>query len=171
MMARFLDKTAELTPLGRKMVKVLVVLYAIAICLMCFGPQTAIDGVETPNIIYYGRLRFLLMPFNTFIGFSQLDGFWEIFWVIAQNVMNIFLLFPLMLGVIALCSKLRTWQRAMLLAFVISLGIETTQIVVDLLYNANRVFEIDDLWTNTLGGLLAFWVHQWFVKQYKKFQR
>ena len=168
MLSKFLNKTAELTPLGHKIVKLCVVLYAIAICLLCFSPQTTIDGIETPNIIYYGRLRFLLMPFNTFIGFSQLDGFWEIFWVIAQNVMNVFLLFPLMLGVIALCPKFRTWQRAMLLAFVISLGIETTQIVVDLLYNANRVFEIDDLWTNTLGGLLAFFTYQWFVKQYQK---
>ena len=125
MMSRFLDKTAELTPMGRRIIKVLVVLYAIAICLMCFSPQTTIDGIETPNIIYYGRLRFLLMPFNTVVG----------------------------------------------LAFIISLCIETTQIVVDLLYNANRVFEIDDLWTNTLGGLLAFLAYQWFVKQYQKYQR
>lgn len=171
MMSRFLDKTAELTPLGRRIIKVLVVLYAIAICLRCFSPQTTIDSIETPNIIYYGRLRFLLVPFNTFVGFSQLDGFLEIFWVIAQNVMNIFLLFPLMLGVVALCPKLRTWQRATLLAFIISLCIETTQIVVDLLYNANRVFEIDDLWTNTFGGLLAFLAYQWFVKRYQKYQR
>ena len=83
MMSRFLNKTAELTPLGRRIIKVLVVLYAIAICLMCFSPQTTIDGIETPNIIYYGRLRLLLVPFNTFVGFSQLDGFLEIFWVIA----------------------------------------------------------------------------------------
>lgn len=43
--------------------------------------------------------------------------------------------------------------------------------MVDLLYNANRVFEIDDLWTNTLGGLLAFLAYQWFVKRYQKYQR
>lgn len=48
---KILNKTAELTPLGRRIIKVLVVLYAIAICLMCFSPQTTIDGIETPNII------------------------------------------------------------------------------------------------------------------------
>ena len=73
-----------------------------------------------------------------------------------------------MLVVIALCPKLRTWQRATLLAFIISLCIETTQIVVDLLYNANRVFEIDDLWTNTLGGLLALIYFKWLTKRLKK---
>ena len=168
MMSKFLNKTAELTPLGHKIVKLCVVLYAMAICLMCFSPQITIDGIEIHNVIYYGRLRFLLVPFNTFIIFGQLDGAWEIFWVIAQNVMNVLLLFPLIFGMITLCPKFRTWQRTTLLAFGISLSIETTQLVVDLLYNANRVFEIDDLWTNTLGGLLAFFTYQWFVKQYQK---
>ena len=46
MMSRFLNKTAELTPLGRRIIKVLVVLYAIAICLMCFSPQTTIDALK-----------------------------------------------------------------------------------------------------------------------------
>ena len=82
MMSRFLNKTAELTPLGRRIIKVLVVLYAIAICLMCFSPQTTIDGIETPNIIYYGRLRLFVVPFNTFVGFCQIEGFFEIFLVI-----------------------------------------------------------------------------------------
>ncbi len=46
--------------------------------------------------------------------------------------------------------------RAIKLAFYLSLSIELTQIVLDLLIDANRVFELDDLWTNTLGGLLAY---------------
>ena len=43
-------------------------------------------------------------------------------------------------------------EKAWLAAFGVSLTIETTQLIVDLLYNANRVFEIDDLWTNSLGA-------------------
>jgi glycopeptide antibiotics resistance protein len=42
------------------------------------------------------------------------------------------------------------------MAFLISLGIECTQLLIDLLWDANRVFEIDDLWTNALGGVVAF---------------
>ena len=47
-----------------------------------------------------------------------------------------------------------------------SLSIEVTQILLDLPINANRVFEIDDLWTNTLGlsGLAAFQLGQKICK-------
>ncbi|EQC70248.1 VanZF-related protein [Streptococcus sp. HSISB1] len=79
-----------------------------------------------------------------------------------------FLIFPLMLGVICLYPSLRNWKKAWLAAFGVSLTIETTQLIVDLLYNANRVFEIDDLWTNSLGGLLALWLYSVFRKKYQK---
>ena len=49
-----------------------------------------------------------------------------------------------------------------------SLVIETIQLLVDLLYNANRVFEIDDLWTNSLGGLLALGLYTVIYKKYHK---
>ena len=41
-------------------------------------------------------------------------------------------------------------------SFYLSLFIECTQLLLDLLINAERVFEVDDLWTNTLGGVLAY---------------
>ena len=37
-----------------------------------------------------------------------------------------------------------------------SLWIECSQVLLDLLFDANRVFELDDLWTNTLGAYLAY---------------
>ena len=43
-----------------------------------------------------------------------------------------------------------------LLCLGMSVWIELSQIVLDLLFDFNRVFEIDDLWTNTLGGYLAY---------------
>ena len=45
-----------------------------------------------------------------------------------------------------------------------------TQILLDLLINANRVFEIDDLWTNTLGGYLAWRAFQLGQKIWKNRQ-
>lgn len=157
-MRRYIGNKAELTPLGRQLMGLLTILYALAVAMMCFSPQPIhLDDIETPNLLSYGRLRFLLLPFNSFLAFDQLTGVREIVWVIGQNVLNIFLLFPLLVGLLTLYPPFRTWQRATLLAFVLSLGIETTQLVVDLLYDANRVFEIDDLWTNSLGGWLAFW--------------
>ncbi|MCO4495107.1 Glycopeptide antibiotics resistance protein [Streptococcus infantarius subsp. infantarius] len=110
----------------------------------------------------------MLVPFNSLIGIGQLDSAFELFWVFAQNVTNMFLVFPLMFGLIWLFPKLRHWKRAWLFAFGVSLVIETTQLLVDLLYNANRVFEIDDLWTNSLGGLLALGLYTVIYKKYHK---
>ena len=45
-----------------------------------------------------------------------------------------------------------------------SLTIEVGQVILDLLIDANRVFELDDLWTNTLGGLVALVVYRLLVK-------
>lgn len=168
-MRELFDEELELTSLGRKVALTLVGIYILYLCFLCFSPQPFnIDGVETPNIIYYGRLRLLLVPFNSLVGIGQLDSVFEVFWVFAQNVTNIFLIFPLMLGLIWIFPKLRQWMRAWLLAFGISLTIETTQLLVDLLYNANRVFEIDDLWTNSLGGLLALWLYSAIYQKFHK---
>ncbi len=54
------------------------------------------------------------------------------------------------------------------LTFLMSLSIETIQLIIDLSFDANRVFEIDDLWTNTLGGLLALIYFKWLTKRLKK---
>ncbi|AXJ13629.1 hypothetical protein Sp14A_17220 [Streptococcus pluranimalium] len=39
--------------------------------------------------------------------------------------------------------------------------IEVTQLLLDLLFEFNRVFEIDDLWTNALGVFLSYLTVKW----------
>ncbi|WP_161980276.1 VanZ family protein [Streptococcus sp. S784/96/1] len=157
-MPSFFDKQAELTLKGRQLTWSLVILYSLTLVLLCWTPQYGtIEGVETPNVFSVGRMVFLLVPFNSLIGFGELDTALEIFWVITQNVMNIFLIFPLMLGLLGLFPNLRNLKKILWLSFAISLTIEVGQLILDLLIDANRVFEIDDLWTNTLGGVIAFW--------------
>lgn len=160
MFKTFIDDRIELKPAGRRLVWGLVLIYALMICWMCFGPQHVIDGVETPGIQHYGRLVVLLTPFNSFVHFGQLQSWWQIFWVLGQNAVNILLLFPFILGLLALFPKLRGYRKILLTAFIMSLFIECTQLTLDALIDANRVFEIDDLWTNSLGGPLALWVYQ-----------
>lgn len=46
------------------------------------------------------------------------------------------------------------------MSFLMSLAIETTQAILDLLFDFNRVFEVDDLITNTLGGVLAYLLYK-----------
>ena len=121
-------------------------------------------GVETPGIQHFGRVVVLLTPFNSLTNFYQLDSLKEIVFVLGQNVTNIFLLSPLILGLLALSPRFRSWKKVLLSTFVMSLTIEVGQVILDLLIDANRVFELDDLWTNTLGGLVALGVYRLLVK-------
>ena len=144
-----------------------VIVYSILVGIMCFIPQPQlISGVETPGIQHFGRVVVLLIPFNSLVNLGQVDSLRELVWVFLQNGMNIFLIFPLIFQLLYLVPALRQTKRVILLSFAISLGIESTQVILDLLINANRVFEIDDLWTNTLGGYLAWKLYQ-FLSTFK----
>jgi len=141
----WVEKDGELTPKGRQASQVLVCAYLLCLVLLCWTPQYGlVEGVETP--VY------------------QLDSLKEIVFVLGQNVTNIFLLSPLILGLLALYPRFRSWKKVLLATFVMSLTIEVGQVILDLLIDANRVFELDDLWTNTLGGLAALGVYRFLVK-------
>lgn len=57
-------------------------------------------------------------------------------------------------------SKFAENKKVLLFSFLVSLGIECTQLILDFFFDFNRVFEIDDLWTNTLGGYLAWLLYK-----------
>ncbi|MGT2835960.1 VanZ family protein [Streptococcus macacae] len=166
-----LNEKAQLTSRGKWLVKGLLFIYLCLLVYMCFWPQHHLTTVKTPGIQHFGRIVVLLIPFNSFVNFAELRNGWEVFWVLGQNAVNIFLLFPLMLSLLILFPKIRNWQRVLYLSFGISLAIETTQVFLDLFIDANRVFEIDDLWTNTLGGLLAFFCYFFAERKLKKFAK
>ena len=135
-----------------------VAIYSLCIVCFCFTPQPQLPtGVETPGIQTFGRLVFLLTPFNSFWKLGEVTSFLQLFWIFLQNALNILLLFPLVFQLLYLYPNLRKTKKILFLSFLLSLGIECTQLVLDFFFDFNRVFEIDDLWTNTLGGYLA-WV-------------
>lgn len=136
--------------------------YGLAIVLMCFTPQPNLfEGIQTPHVIAVGRLRFLLVPLNSLWSLPQLSTPLELSWLIGQNVMNVFLLYPLVFMIHCLWENWQSSSKSLWLGFRISLIIELTQLLLDVLIDANRVFELDDLWTNSLGALLAFYSYQW----------
>ena len=139
--------------------------YILLLCLMCFLPQVPEKGMETPGIQQFGRIVVLLIPFNSFVNLGQITSLLQLIKVFVQNGMNVFLLSPLIFQLLWLFPKLRSTKRLLFASFAISLFIECTQILLDILIDANRVFEIDDLWTNTLGGYLAFLFYKFLVKQ------
>ena len=159
MIKAFLQKNGELTPLGQRWAKIMAGAYALAIVCMCFLPQSwypQYKDFETPGIVQIGRLYLLPTPFNSIINGDKVDSLYELWLIILQNLTNIFLLYPLVLAFLFLFEKWRSLRAVMWYSFGLSLFIECTQLLLDLLINAQRVFEVDDLWTNTLGGVLAY---------------
>ena len=145
--------------MNRKKILILgVLLYSLCIVCFCFTPQPQLPtGVETPGIQTIGRLVFLLTPFNSLWNLGEVTSFLQLFCIFLQNALNILLLFPLIFQLLYLIPALRKTKKVILFSFLLSLSIECTQLVLDFFFDFNRVFEIDDLWTNTLGGYLA-WV-------------
>lgn len=161
-----LKTDGELTVKGRTFLTWGSIFYILLLCLMCFLPQVPEKGMETPGIQQFGRIVVLLIPFNSFINLGQITSFFQLIKVFVQNIMNIFLLSPLICQLLWLFPKMRSAKRVLFASFSMSLFIECTQILLDILIDANRVFEIDDLWTNTLGGYLAFLFYKFLVKQF-----
>ena len=142
----------------KKLLSLGIVLYSLCIVCFCFTPQPQLPtGVETPGIQTIGRLVFLLTPFNSLWNLGEVTSLLQLFWIFLQNALNILLLFPLIFQLLYLNPRLRKTKRVILFSFLLSLSIECTQLALDFFFDFNRVFEIDDLWTNTLGGYLA-WV-------------
>ena len=138
-----------------------VLLYSLSIVCFCFTPQPQLPtGVETPGIQHLGRLVFLLTPFNSFWKLGEVTSLLQLFWIFLQNALNILLLFPLIFQLLYLNPRLRKTKKVILLSFLLSLSIECTQLALDFFFDFNRVFEIDDLWTNTLGGYLAWLLYK-----------
>ncbi|HFI0327331.1 TPA: VanZ family protein [Streptococcus suis] len=158
-MKKIFQADGNLTKLGRQICKTLAGAYALAIVLLCFLPQTwypQYKDFSTPGIIQIGRLYLLPTPFNSIVNGDKVDSLADLGWIFLQNLTNIFLLFPLVFLLLFLFEKWRSLRAVIRYSFCMSLFIESTQLLLDLLIDAGRVFEVDDLWTNTLGGVLAY---------------
>ena len=138
-----------------------VAVYSLCIICFCFTPQPQLPtGVETPGIQTFGRLVFLLTPFNSFWKLGEVSDIGQLCWLFIQNFLNVFLLFPLIFQLLYLLPNLRKTRKVLFFSFLMSLGIECTQLVLDFFFDFNRVFEIDDLWTNTFGGYIAWLLYK-----------
>ncbi len=109
-----------------------VILYSICIVYFCFTPQEHSPvGVETPGIQHLGRLVFLLTPFNSFWKLGEVSDMGQLCWIFLQNILNVFLLSPLIFQLLYLFPNLRKTKRVLLFSFLVSLGIECTQLILD----------------------------------------
>ncbi|HFU3844267.1 TPA: VanZ family protein [Streptococcus suis] len=166
-MRTFFQADGNLTKLGRQICVSLAGAYALAIVLLCFLPQSwypQYKTFSTPGIIQIGRLYVLPTPFNSIVNGDKVDSLADLGWIFLQNITNIFLLFPLVFLLLFLLEEWRSLRAVIRYSFCMSLFIESTQLLLDLLIDAGRVFEVDDLWTNTLGGVLAYLLFTYLQK-------
>ncbi|HEL1557430.1 TPA: VanZ family protein [Streptococcus suis] len=166
-MRKLFQANGNLTKLGRRICTTLARVYALAIVLLCFLPQTwypKYKDFTTPGIVQIGRLYLLPTPFNSIVNGDKVDSLGDFGWIILQNATNIFLLFPLVFLLLFLREEWRSLKAVIVYTFCMSLFIECTQLLLDLLIDAQRVFEVDDLWTNTLGGVLAYGLYRLSVR-------
>ncbi|MTV94537.1 VanZ family protein, partial [Streptococcus pneumoniae] len=73
----------------------------------------------------------LLTPLNSLWKLGEVTSLGQVIWIFLQNILNIFLLFPLIFQLLYLLPSLRKTKRVLLLSFILSLGIECTQLVLD----------------------------------------
>ena len=149
----------------KKLLSLGIVLYSLCIVCFCFTPQPQLPtGVETPGIQTFGRLVFLLTPLNSLWNLGEVTSLGQVIWIFLQNILNVFLLFPLVFQLIYLFPSLRQTKKVIVFSFLLSIGIECMQLVLDFFFDFNRVFEVDDLWTNTLGGYIAWLLYKQLYK-------
>ncbi|HHH4802446.1 TPA: VanZ family protein [Streptococcus pneumoniae] len=98
--------------------------------------------------------------FHSLWKLGEVSDIGQLCWIFLQNILNVFLFFPLIFQLLYLFPNLRKTKKVLLFSFLVSLGIECTQLILDFFFDFNRVFEIDDLWTNTLGGYLAWLLYK-----------
>ena len=73
----------------------------------------------------------------------------------ADMIPNIFLFLPL--GVLLpLLARVHSARRAMLIGLLLSLAIETTQLVTDVTLDAEHAADINDVLANTIGALTGY---------------
>lgn len=102
---------------------------------------------------------FLLTPFNSLWKLGEVSDIGQLCWIFYKisSMSSCFSSdFPTPLSI----SKFAENKKVLLFSFLVSLGIECTQLILDFFFDFNRVFEIDDLWTNTLGGYLAWLLYK-----------
>lgn len=102
----------------------------------------------------YEKMNINLLPFRDFF-----EGKYTNINLVKNNLIgNTLLLFPFTLYLCLRKSGLRNFKKAILVTFLISLSIETIQLIMNclLIVPQLRAVDIDDLIMNTLGGFIAY---------------
>lgn len=126
--------------------------------LVCVAQLTTSFNIFTPWT--YWRMVRAAGGFGqlTNIEWHPLEMYKTIYTAASQYTIsgNLIMLLPLTIFASLLWPRLATWKKMLKLAFFTSLTIETSQLILSYFYLEHRLFDINDLLQNTLGGLAGF---------------
>lgn len=104
--------------------------------------------------VHYPNLYDNLIPFKTIVGAFQHGNY-------IQNFGNVLLLLPLPILLQLVSQKSYSFLRTFITCFIVSLSIEITQYIIDLLTQyPNKVADIDDVILNVFGGILGWFAYK-----------
>ncbi len=140
-------------------------------CLTAFFLVSLPLPTERNNpVVFSNGIYTQLRPFNMFHNFKEVEGFVpsniKTYLVLFKSFtflevfFNIALLLPLGVYLRYFLKTAKKWWLALLLIFSTTLFFEVSQVTALFGYYANpyRLFDVDDLLTNTLGGLIGFFL-------------
>lgn len=125
---------------GPRVTMVTFLIYVTAVLWLCLTPAHFSFPSAPKTLFYFHGIPFNAIPFQ---GFSM------------EYFLNIVMTFPLGVYIFLLADQTR-FERVTLDGFLFSLFIESNQFIGDYFFNLQRLADIDDLITNTLGTMLGF---------------
>lgn len=120
-----------------------------------------VDGMPyLEELSFIERCRINLVPFIHYFK----NGIFSIS-IIRNIVGNLLLLLPFILYLCVKYEKMRNLKSSAIIALVISLSIELTQLVTNVLcISYGRAVDVEDLILNTIGGIIGWYIFKLIYK-------
>ncbi len=155
-------------PFFRTAVVYSFVLYLLVIYFLVILPLPSIESVaklKTPTmqlIPFQGIINII----KSFLGVNSIQGILSVLRssTVYTVLFNLIMFMPL--GIYLRYYFRSSWEKTLCLSFLLSLFFELTQLsgLYFIYPRPYRLFDVDDLIVNTLGGMIGFWIEPLFAK-------
>lgn len=102
----------------------------------------------------YREYRYNIIPFQEISRFIKFREYIDFISVVVNLLGNVFAFMPFGALIRWVLNRKIRWYQAVGYTFLFSLSVELLQLVAKV-----GVFDVDDLFLNTLGGLVGFWIY------------
>lgn len=148
-----------------------IILYSfLYYCLVVIEQTTGGIIIPPKQDFVHGMASYQFIPFH-FVG-EWMSGYyadgmnWRLFNSMKLTFFNIILLFPM--GVYLALFGMKNFKIAFIIIFLTTLTIESYQILFSYFGLTNRrIFDVDDIILNSLGGMIGFFISLYTVKVLK----